>query len=895
MNRTESLIQALPTWCSLSILSEIIIVDWSSTIPIQHDERLPNCSTDIRIKWVRIDNAPRWTLSCAYNVAMTHVTGNWILKVDSDTHLNPNVIESNPLVEDRRFYCGNWRRATASAVHINGVVLAPTLAFQQIGGYNEWIQTYGWDDDDLYERLETAGWHRHDFAENSMYHINHIRGETQDDRKLLTIYNMYLSRQLPWTATSPSLLVLNDTTYVSMISASDSVYRQCKTQALRTVLNDHFKYTWGMTQNYVLEDLEYLYEHRHTPRLIVQVLNGLGNRLRAMAAACLLGIQLKRVVIIVWESDIHLRASWSQCFSKLSSDYDGQASPICDSTATPIIVTTINTLGRNNLFITAPESIIFYDATPHRISEVYANPPGDIYMKSASIFGIMPSPDIDQWIYKNCIPLPHLQQRIDAYIERAIGSTPVHIRMGQANAAYESTEHWSMDKQISAYKWRAASYIDGFVEEMGKYPSNTYFLMSDRGGDNMGTRLVKLETAEPIELFTIAAAAASPRIWSIPRTQYDRSLDQIHESIVEVWVASYCQGGSMLGSQWSTFTELIERLRRARARANNLPIYPTRIAGRDFTGITYGLLFYPNSYNIGDTIQSWAARPYIPTVHYLLDRDHMHSSGQVYHPITGGLITSIDHATSPRIIIRVLANGWYDSRMTTWPPHKSLELRFISFHLNDDPTLGDTPTYRYFQNQFLDALPILRRPDTIIPYAPIGARDYHTWSQCILAGVPATLTYCLTLTLKRWIPPSTRTNAIVMVDVESCMESIIPAAIRESAIRKHHALPKKTNFIEKEQITRNLLELYQTAKCVVTSRLHVAFPCLAMNTPVLFLLSTMQSDVRFDAFHYAVLGRGDGTFEWDWNTPTITDCQRRLVDTLDIGDIASRWVRSVSH
>ena len=43
--------------------------------------------------------------------------------------------------------------------------------------------------------------------------------------------------------------------------------------------------------------------------------------------------------------------------------------------------------------------------------------------------------------------------------------------------------------------------------------------------------------------------------------------------------------------------------------------------------------------------------------------------------------------------------------------------------------------------------------------------------------------------------------------------------------------------IEDIAVAENILDLLQGAHCVVTSRLHIALPCLAIGTPVLFIYS----------------------------------------------------------
>jgi exopolysaccharide biosynthesis predicted pyruvyltransferase EpsI len=43
----------------------------------------------------------------------------------------------------------------------------------------------------------------------------------------------------------------------------------------------------------------------------------------------------------------------------------------------------------------------------------------------------------------------------------------------------------------------------------------------------------------------------------------------------------------------------------------------------------------------------------------------------------------------------------------------------------------------------------------------------------------------------------------------------------------------------------DILNKYKSAKCVITSRLHAALPCLALGTPVL-LINTQPDQYRFE-------------------------------------------------
>ncbi|CDF38926.1 unnamed protein product [Chondrus crispus] len=60
--------------------------------------------------------------------------------------------------EDRFFYRYFWEHAkTENEQHLNGVFLARAEDFRRINGYDERINTYGWDDSDLYARLGSEG------------------------------------------------------------------------------------------------------------------------------------------------------------------------------------------------------------------------------------------------------------------------------------------------------------------------------------------------------------------------------------------------------------------------------------------------------------------------------------------------------------------------------------------------------------------------------------------------------------------------------------------------------------------------------------------------------------------------------------------------------------------
>jgi glycosyltransferase involved in cell wall biosynthesis len=170
-NRTENLLKALPTWLAHQTVREVIIIDWTSDESVRQS-LYDNGFKDKRIKVVRVDNEPRWILSYAFNLGFRLAHHERILKVDADITLKPDFFDKNSLLAGT-FIAGDWTKAEKGQEHINGFFYVQTTDLLKIKGFNEYITTYGWDDDDLYARLATSGLQRICVDTKSLYHIPH--------------------------------------------------------------------------------------------------------------------------------------------------------------------------------------------------------------------------------------------------------------------------------------------------------------------------------------------------------------------------------------------------------------------------------------------------------------------------------------------------------------------------------------------------------------------------------------------------------------------------------------------------------------------------------------------------------------------------------------------------
>lgn len=227
-----------------------------------------------------------------------------------------------------------------------------------------------------------------------------------------------------------------------------------------------------------------------------------------------------------------------------------------------------------------------------------------------------------------------------------------------------------------------------------------------------------------------------------------------------------------------------------------------------------GIVFYFESKNIGDHIQSLAALELLKD-HSLvyLDRERLN-----------------EYTSSEPV--KVLMNGWYLHSSKNWPPSNSIHPYFTSFHLAKYPSVR-----KKILSQ--DLIPYYKQ------YEPIGCRDFETKRLFESIGIKAEYSGCVTLTLpKRKVE---KTDKIVVTDLfinniltnnyaEKVTYKLIPKKYHSQVkLISHIRSNKKESSLDKKlDEAKELLDLYASAKLVITSRIHCALPCLALGTPVIF-------------------------------------------------------------
>lgn len=108
---------------------------------------------------------------------------------------------------------------------------------------------------------------------------------------------------------------------------------------------------------------------------------------------------------------------------------------------------------------------------------------------------------------------------------------------------------------------------------------------------------------------------------------------------------------------------------------------------------------------------------------------------------------------------------------------------------------------------------------------PVGARDPDTHALVLRAGLAAEMIGCASLTLP---PYRGRRTGIYVVDCR------VSESVRRTAVKITHHISRKMSWRDQWARAVYVLDIYRRASLIYTSRLHVALPCIAFGTPVMF-------------------------------------------------------------
>lgn len=590
MNRTENLLKALPSWIACSEIREIVIVDWSSREPVLDSLRMAGIA-DPRIRIIRVDGQPRWILSYAFNLGFRVSRFDKILKTDADIIIKEGFFTKNPLVEST-FISGDWRIAEKGQEHINGFFYIRRKDVMAVKGFNEYITTYGWDDDDIYNRLEESGVRRARVDTSTIYHIPHDDSQRlgvesdvcspYEELRNNTLFkirtNRFISLLMPrWNKDRTFLpfKVLEQTEgYVKVVQAGEPVHKvpdHIRDDAERFAAMEILSWRVGhsvldlprsdfleLIRSFRLEEItrervkERLDRRTVVPpafvtkstrrRIYIDVQHGLGNRLRALASAAAVAEKTDRELVVIWVPDHH-------CECRLSDLYDYTGAVIEEA------------------FVPDPARIRAYnymeiEAGAIKDALIEIDEDKDLYVRSAYVLN---SP-LSDWNAEN----EQLRRLVPSKAVRDIvgridvaGRVGVHVRMeagkGLDHNSWDSIENWTEESHRQIHYWREKSHYSRFIRRIDdlfrEQPDLQLFVAADLK-----------------DTYEIFYRYYGERVSFVERNVFDRSREQIIYGLADAILLSRC--AKLLGSSWSSFSELAMRM--------SVTLNDIEMSGKDF-------------------------------------------------------------------------------------------------------------------------------------------------------------------------------------------------------------------------------------------------------------------------------------------------------------------------
>lgn len=237
----------------------------------------------------------------------------------------------------------------------------------------------------------------------------------------------------------------------------------------------------------------------------------------------------------------------------------------------------------------------------------------------------------------------------------------------------------------------------------------------------------------------------------------------------------------------------------------------------------YGIMYYKETDNIGDDIQTYTALKFLPHIDYYIDRENLNC-----------------FIPEKKEYVSVIMNGWFLHDKAAWPPSPYINALLISMHFTclEKIDVGE----KYLQGLGGEYLKT---------FEPIGCRDIETQKRLTRNGIKNYFSGCMTLTLEKFKDVK-KEDYICLVDLDENSTKLIKENTnREIKELTHWLDPKKTvkkTFEERMKSVENLLKIYQGAHIVFTNRLHVALPCIAIGTPVVLIHKEKYEEDRLGTF-----------------------------------------------
>ena len=575
-NKHEYLLLALSSWVSVSGVDRIIIVDWNSS-PRLSDAIPADILNDPKLSLVHVPNGGPYILTWAFNLAFDFAPDSSnVLKVDCDTVVGSDFFSYHHL-EGSVYYAGDYLLArNENEKHLSGIFYLNKQLWSAIGGFDERIQGYGWDDSNLYYRLNSSGAAYKSFNMTKLHHLSHPNTDRLFGLKKLSDYvlyeifvNMIISTRYMsmWGTSFPrckyDIKKISSGKYIANVKKTVPSQRyivgnEQLTKTMQTVSGICLSWLSGPVRGCVCDgnkeficnrdckiyslDADYgrmlvdTYFHATQTSskkiLTVHVQHGLGNRLRALGAAMVLAKKSYRWLRVIWTPDMHVNATMDSLFDLPASnlfdvweDFDSRE------------------LEGENV------DVYNYMDFKERYRYIDGWSMNHIYVRSAYILNSsIVTEDLINEELRTLVVHPAVRELMSR-VEIPANATlvGVHVRSagprdemkGLSDQEYTETEFETMEF------YRNHSTARYFVEKMKE---------AEKAGSGPVAFYVAADNSKEVEYLT----RKFPNIITLPNSCSGRTMRCMRTALAELFLLGSCS--KIIGSFWSSFTEVAGRL-----------------------------------------------------------------------------------------------------------------------------------------------------------------------------------------------------------------------------------------------------------------------------------------------------------------------------------------------
>lgn len=250
----------------------------------------------------------------------------------------------------------------------------------------------------------------------------------------------------------------------------------------------------------------------------------------------------------------------------------------------------------------------------------------------------------------------------------------------------------------------------------------------------------------------------------------------------------------------------------------------------------YGIMYYKETDNIGDDIQTYTAMRFLPHIDYHIDREDLNC-----------------FLPTKKEYVSMIMNGWFMHNKAAWPPSPYINPLLLSMHFTclEKIDVGE----KYLQGLGGEYLK---------KYQPIGCRDIETQKRLNRNNIENYFSGCMTLTIEPF-KNIEKQEYICLVDLDEKSTNLVKENTkREIKEITHDVNPeeiKQKSFEQRMKDVEELLKKYQAAHIVFTNRLHVALPCVALGTPVVLVHKEQFEEDRLGTYLKYLKSFSDIEFE----------------------------------